>query len=153
MQLKWGIVGTGRICQDFCHSLLTCDSHEHAIVAVGSRNKTQADQLVKELGLTNQTRTYGSQEEVFQDPNVDIVYIGAIEQVHRDLCIKALNHDKHVLCEKPLAMNAAEVQEIIDTARKTKKFMMEAIWSRFFPIYNDLRDAVKQIGTVKSKNR
>jgi predicted dehydrogenase len=46
-------------------------------------------------------------------------------------------------------MNTAEVQEIIDTARKTKKFMMEAIWSRFFPIYNYLRDAVKQIGIVK----
>ena len=152
MQLKWGIVGTGRICQDFCLALSTCDSHEHLIVAVGSRNQAQADKFVKEFNFNHEVRTYGTQEEVFQDPNVDIVYIGTIEQVHRDLCIKALNHDKHVLCEKPLAMNAAEVQEIIEAAKKTKKFMMEAIWSRFFPIYNYLRDAVKQIGTVNTIN-
>jgi dihydrodiol dehydrogenase / D-xylose 1-dehydrogenase (NADP) len=149
MQLKWGIVGTGRICQDFCLALLTCDAHEQVIVAVGSRDKIQSDKFVKEYGLGGHVQTYGSQEEVFQDPNVDIVYIGTIEQVHRDLCIKALTYDKHVLCEKPLAMNEAETQEIVDAARKTKKFMMEAIWSRFFPIYNYLRDAVKQIGKVK----
>ncbi|CAF3128696.1 unnamed protein product [Rotaria socialis] len=148
MQLKWGIVGTGRICQDFCLALLTCDPHEHVIVAASSRDKTQADNFVRDFELGDQVRTYGSQEELFNDANVDIVYIGTIEQVHRDLCIKALTNNKHVLCEKPLAMNEAEVQDIVDTARKTKKFMMEAIWSRFFPIYDNLRDAVKQIGTV-----
>jgi dihydrodiol dehydrogenase / D-xylose 1-dehydrogenase (NADP) len=152
MQLKWGIVGTGKISQDFCLALLTCDSQEHVIVAVGSRDKIQADKFVKEFNLGNQVHTYGSQDEVFQDADVDIVYIGTIEQVHRDLCIKALNHNKHVLCEKPLAMNVSEVQEIINTAKKTKKFMMEALWSRFFPIYNCLRDAVKQIGTVDFMN-
>jgi dihydrodiol dehydrogenase / D-xylose 1-dehydrogenase (NADP) len=148
MQLKWGIVGTGKICEDFCLALLTCDSHEHAIVAVGSREKKKADEFVKKFNLGDQVRTYGSQEEIFQDSNVDIAYIGTIEHFHRDLCIKALNHDKHVLCEKPLAMNTGEVEEIIDAARKTKKFMMEAIWSRFFPIYDSLREAVKQIGKV-----
>jgi len=148
MQLKWGIVGTGKICQDFCLALLTCHANEHTIVAVSSRDKSQAEKFVKEYSLGDHVHIYGSQEEIFQDSNVDIVYIGTIEQVHRDLCIKALTHDKHVLCEKPLAMNEAEVQEIIDTAKKTKKFMMEAMWSRFFPIYNYLRDAVKQIGTV-----
>jgi len=151
MQLKWGIVGTGRISQDFCLALLTCDSNEHKIVAIGSREKSKADEFIKKFNLGNDVHTYGSQEDVFQDSNVDIVYIGTIEQYHRDLCIKALNHNKHVLCEKPLAMNTIEVQDIIDTARKTNQFMMEAIWSRFFPIYNYLRDAVKQIGIVKIK--
>jgi dihydrodiol dehydrogenase / D-xylose 1-dehydrogenase (NADP) len=148
MQVKWGIVGTGKICQDFCLALLTCDSREHLIVAVGSREKIKADEFVKRFNLGNEVRTYASQEEVFQDSNVDIVYIGTMERYHRDLCIKALNQDKHVLCEKPLAMNTGEVEEIIDAARKTKKFMMEAIWSRFFPIYDSLREAVKQIGKV-----
>lgn len=157
MQLKWGLVGTGKICQDFCLGLLTCDSHEHIIVAVSSRGKEKADEFVKRFNLGNQVQTYGSQEEVFDDENVDIVYIGTIEHYHKDLCIKALNHNKHVLCEKPLAMNTNEVQDIIDVAKKTNRFMMEAIWSRFFPIYNYLRDSVKQIGTVnliyKQKNK
>ena len=151
MQLKWGIVGTGRICQDFCLALLTCDRHEHVIVAVSSRDKVQADNFVKEFGLGNEVRTYGSQDELFQDANVDIAYIGTIEQVHRNLCIKALVNNKHVLCEKPLAMNVDETQQIVNTARKTQKFMMEAMWSRFFPIYDYLRDAVKQIGRVNFK--
>jgi dihydrodiol dehydrogenase / D-xylose 1-dehydrogenase (NADP) len=152
MQLKWGLVGTGNICEDFCLALLTCDSREHAIVAVSSREKTKADEFVKKFGLGNDVRTYGSQEEIFQDANVDIVYIGTISEYHRDLSVKALNNNKHVLCEKPLAMNTEEVQDIIDAARKTKKFMMEAIWSRFFPIYNHLRNAVKEIGTVNYQN-
>ena len=148
MQLRWGIVGTGRICQDFCQALLTCDAREHAIVAVGSRSKEQVDKFVREFALGDAVRTYGSQEEVLQDANVDIVYIGTIEQVHRDLCLKAFALDKHVLCEKPLAMNEAETREIIEAAKRSKKFMMEAIWSRFFPIYDHLREAVKQVGKV-----
>ncbi|CAF1192929.1 unnamed protein product [Adineta ricciae] len=148
MQLRWGIIGTGRICQDFCLALLTCDSKEHSIVAVGSRSKSQAEDFGREFQLDPQVQIYGSQDEVFQDANVDIVYIGTIEQVHRDLCIKALNHQKHVLCEKPLAMNTSEIEEIIAVAKKTKNFIMEGIWSRFFPIYNYLRDAVQRIGKV-----
>jgi dihydrodiol dehydrogenase / D-xylose 1-dehydrogenase (NADP) len=147
MQLKWGFVGTGNICADFCLALLTCDPQEHAIVAVSSREKIKADEFVKKFGLKN-VRTYSPQEEIFQDENVDIIYIGTINEQHRDLCVKALHSNKHVLCEKALAMDTGEVQDIIDAAKKTKKFMMEAIWSRFFPIYNHLRDAVKEIGTV-----
>lgn len=152
MQLKWAIVGTGRICEDFCQALLTCDRDEHAIVAVSSREKSKAEGLVKKFQLGENIRLYGSQEEIFDDEQVDIVYIGTIEEHHRDLCVKALNKNKHVLCEKPLAMDTKEVQEIIQAAKKTKKFMMEAIWSRFFPIYDHLREALKEIGTVKSSN-
>jgi dihydrodiol dehydrogenase / D-xylose 1-dehydrogenase (NADP) len=148
MQLKWGIVGTGRICEDFCLALSTCDIKEHIIVAVSSREKIKADEFVKKCQLGNDIRTYGTQEEIFDDTNVDIIYIGTIEEYHRDLSIKALNKNKHVLCEKPLAMNTTEVQDIINAAKITKKFMMEAIWSRFFPIYNYLRDTLKDIGTV-----
>ena len=150
MQLKWGIVGTGRICQDFCLALLTCDAQEHAIVAVGSRSKEQSEKFVRDFSLGDGVRTYGSQEEVWQDAGVDIVYIGTIEQVHRDLCVKALQK-KHVLCEKPLAIDEAEAREIVEAAKKSKKFMMEAIWSRFFPVYDHLRDALKQIGTVNER--
>ena len=147
MQLKWGIVGPGGICQDFCLALLTCDAQEHAIVAVGSRSKELSEKFVNEFSLSDCVRTYGSQEEVWQDPSVDIVYIGTIEQVHRDLCVKALQK-KHVLCEKLLAINEGEAREIVEAAKKSKKSMREAIWSRFFPVYDHLREAVKQIGTL-----
>ena len=151
MQLKWGIIGTGRICQDFCSALLTCKADEHRIVAVGSRDRQQAEKFVQELQLGNRVGIYGSQEQVFEDVNVDIVYIGTIEQVHRDLCLKAFEHGKHVLCEKPLAMNEAEARQMIEGAKKSKVFLMEAIWSRFFPLYDHLREAVKQIGKVNDQ--
>lgn len=153
MQLKWAIVGTGRICEDFCQALLTCDQQEHAIVAVSSREKSKAEGLIKKFQLGEHVRTYGSQDEVFDDDQVDIVYIGTIDEYHRDLCVQAMKKNKHVLCEKPLAMDTKEVQEIIDTAKATKKFMLEAIWSRFFPVYDYLRQAVKEIGTVRSREK
>lgn len=150
MQLRWGIIGTGRICQDFCLALLTCSADEHRIVAVGARTKAQSEKFVQDFSLGDDVRVYGTQEDVYRDENVDIVYIGTIEQFHRKLTIEALENEKHVLCEKPLAMNEDEVKQMIETARRKKKFFMEAIWSRFFPIYDHLRDAVKQIGTVKN---
>lgn len=148
MQLRWGIIGTGRICQDFCLALLTCDSQQHRIVAISSRHKQQSEDFVKNLSLDPSIRTYGAQEEIFTDEEVDIVYIGTIEQAHHRLCLKAFEHQKHVLCEKPLAMNEREAREIVEAAKKSKTFFMEAIWSRFFPIYDHLRAAVKEVGTV-----
>lgn len=148
MQLRWGIIGTGRICQDFCLALLTCEPAEHRVVAVGARSKAQAEKFVQDFSLGDDVRVYGTQEDVYRDENVDIVYIGTIEQAHRKLTIEALENDKHVLCEKPLGMDDNEVKDIVEAARRSKKFMMEAIWSRFFPIYDHLREAVKQIGTV-----
>jgi dihydrodiol dehydrogenase / D-xylose 1-dehydrogenase (NADP) len=128
MQLKWGIVGTGRICQDFCLALLTCHADEHRIVAVGSRTQQQADGFVKDLSLDDDVRTYSCQSDIFNDPHVDIVYIGTIEQVHHEQVIQALRHNKHVLCEKPLAMNEQQVQDMIDTAKIEKNFRFTIIY-------------------------
>ncbi|CAF1563017.1 unnamed protein product, partial [Didymodactylos carnosus] len=118
---------------------------EHSVVAVGSRKQEQADKFATEFKIP---QSYGSYTACMSDANVDIVYIGTIEQLHRDLCLTAFQANKHVLCEKPLGMNSAEVEEILSTAKKSKVFFMEAIWSRFVPIYDDLREALKEIGTV-----
>lgn len=103
----------------------------------------------------------------------DIVYVGSYNNRHKEHAVEALNAGKHVLCEKPLAMDPEEVKEIVDAAKKNKRFFMEvcqggwravcaesrsfksdlqAIWSRFFPIYTELRDALdkKLIGEAKS---
>jgi len=145
MQLKWAIIGTGNICRDFAIAMSTCDPAEHQIVAVGSRDENKAQKFAADFKIP---KSYGTYEAAMLDPNVDIVYIGTIEQIHRDLCLKAFQAKRHVLCEKPLGMNSREVEEINAAAKKSGKFFLEAMWSRFFPVYDDLREAVKNIGTV-----
>lgn len=87
---------------------------------------------------------YNSYEELATDPNIDIIYIATTNQLHMDNTILALNNKKHVLVEKPMAVNSEQVQKIIDTAKNNNVFLMEAMWSRFFPIMYKLRELLVQ---------
>jgi len=67
------------------------------------------------------------------------VYIGTLNPQHKEQTIMALNAGKHVICEKPLGMNKREVEEMIAAAQANKRFLMEAIWTRFTPAFNRVR--------------
>lgn len=84
----------------------------------------------------------------------DIVYIGAQNPQHLEIAMLMLEHGKHVLCEKPLCMNEKEVQRLIKYAEIKKLFLMEAIWSRFFPSYQYLRRQIDSgnLGTIEAVN-
>lgn len=69
----------------------------------------------------------------------DIVYIGVIHPQHFDIAMLMLQHGKHVLCEKPLTLNLKQTTELINYARRKKLFLMEAVWSRCFPVYDAIR--------------
>ena len=75
---------------------------------------------------------------VFQD----IVYIGAIHPQHFDIAMLMLKHGKHVLCEKPLTMNLKQTTELINYAKSKNLFLMEAVWSRCFPVYDTVRKEI-----------
>ena len=68
------------------------------------------------------TKAYGSYEELAQDNDVDIVFVGTIHPTHYDCCMKMFEYNKHVLCEKPLTMNAVQTKQLIETARSKKLF-------------------------------
>ena len=68
-----------------------------------------------------------------RDPEVEIVYVNVIHPFHKNGVSLALNHNKHILCEKPFTMNAKEAEELIQLAREKKCFLMEGFWTRFFP--------------------
>lgn len=72
----------------------------------------------------------------------DIVYIGAIHPQHFDIAMLMLKHGKHVLCEKPLTMNLKQTTELINYARSKNLFLMEAVWSRCFPVYDVIRKEI-----------
>jgi len=147
MSLRWGILSAGLISHDFCIGLSTLPKDEHEIIAVGARNEESAKAFAKTHGIPT---SYGSYDELIRDPNVEVVYIGTIHPHHLTLAKQALDNGKHVLCEKPLCMNLKGTQELIDHAKKRKLFLMEAVWSRFFPAYIRLTEEIEKgsIGDV-----
>lgn len=73
----------------------------------------------------------------------DVVYIGAVNNVHFEIGMMMLDNGKHILCEKPLCMNEKQAKQMLDHAKNKKLFCMEAIWSRCFPAYDFLKDRIK----------
>lgn len=140
MPLNWGIASAGKICHDFVNALGTLSDNDHKAVAVAARDLKRAEEFAK---LHDIEKHYGSYEELAQDENVKVVYIGVLNPQHYSVAMLMLENGKHVLCEKPLCMNEKEVKKLIAYAERKKLFLMEAIWSRFFPSYAYLQKQIK----------
>ena len=147
--IKWGIVGLGGIAHDFVKDLLLVQ--DTSIAAVASRTLEKAKNFAQKYGVS---KAYGSYTELFQDPEVDIVYIATPHDSHTALSVEAMDAGKHVLCEKPLAVNEIQVKNIIAAARRNQVFMMEAFWTRFNPAIRKALELVQQgeIGEVNYIN-
>lgn len=135
--IRWGIAATGKIAGQFAAGLAMVDDAE--AVAVGSRAQTSADAFGDRWGIP---RRHGSLDALAADPEVDVVYVASPQSVHHDDVVRFLRAGKHVLCEKPFALNAAEAEAMVGEARKRGLFLMEAIWSRFLPAYVALREVL-----------
>lgn len=120
--LKWGILGCGKISHDFTTALSALPPGEHEVIACGARRLESAQEFATSHGIP---KAYGSYQELVQDPEISVVYIGAINPQHKDLAKLALTHGKGVLCEKPLCINVKETQELVTCARENKVFLME----------------------------
>ena len=143
---RWGIASAGLISHDFSNAL-SIYPDQHKVVAVAARSLDRAREFANRFGIKN---AHGSYEALAADPDVEVVYIGSINTEHVKLCKMMFAAGKHVLCEKPLGLNVRETKEIVDSAKKNKVFLMEAIWSRFTPSYIKVREDIKKgvIGDV-----
>lgn len=148
MATRWGICSAGKISHDFSVALRTLTPEEHEIVAVAARDLKHAEEFAKKHNIP---RAYGSYDELAKDPNIDVVYIGTIHPQHLSTGKLFMKSKKNVLIEKPLAMNSREVQELITAAQDNSVFLMEAIWTRFFPASLEVRRLLAQgeIGDVQ----
>jgi len=117
------------------------------IVACAARSLESAKQFSK---THNIPVAYGSYEELVKDKNVDIVYIGSLHNSHYEHTVLSLNHGKHVLVEKPAGINLKEVQAMYKLAAEKNLFLMEGVWSLFFPAYLKVQELIKNgaIGDV-----
>jgi predicted dehydrogenase len=146
--IKWGIVGPGKIAVKFAEDLNLVNN---AIIhAVASRDKQRAQDFAKKFNIQH---SYGSYDALFGS-DVDVIYVATPHVFHKDLTIQAMKNGKHVLCEKPLGVNMAEVSEMLETARDNKVFLMEALWSRFNPSIASVKTKIEEglIGEVKYIN-
>ena len=130
--IRWAILGPGRISRKFAAGLR--EAAGAVLVAVGSRNQDRADAFAAEFATAaGPLRAHGSYADLAADPDIDAVYIGSPHDGHAAHTLLCLEHGKHVLCEKPLALNAGQAAEMIATARGRNLALMEAVWTRFLP--------------------
>jgi predicted dehydrogenase len=127
-------LGPGRIAQQFADGLKVIDGA--ALYAVASSSLERAVAFADKNGGEI---TYDSYEALVNDPNVDAVYIATPHRFHLENTLLCLNAGKAVLCEKPLTVNAAETRLLIETARAKNVFLLEALWTRFLPVYAQIR--------------
>ncbi|WP_172251654.1 Gfo/Idh/MocA family protein [Saccharibacillus deserti] len=125
-KIKWGILGTGWIAEQFAADLKHASNGE--LYAIGSRTLESASKFADKFGAPV---SHGSYEELANDPDVDAIYVATPHPFHKENVLTALNGGKAVLCEKPFTVNSRELEELIVTAREKKLFLMEAMWSRF----------------------
>ncbi|XP_066919680.1 trans-1,2-dihydrobenzene-1,2-diol dehydrogenase-like [Clytia hemisphaerica] len=143
--LRWGIFSAGKISNDFCVGLTTLPTEDHVIQHVGARNSDKAKEFADKFHIP---KSSGSYVEVAKDADVDVIYVGAINTAHKELCLLALEHGKAVLCEKPATMNGRELEEVLKKAEEKNLFYMEAEWTRFFPLYQELKPKLKVDGAL-----
>lgn len=145
--IRWGIVGTGHIAGKFADTLKAMDDRAMAY-GVASRNYGKAYRFVQEHDVE---KAYECYEQLLGDPKIDAVYVASIHPVHLDQVLAAMRAGKHVLCEKPVGMNAAQVEQMIQTAYDCDVFFMENMVTRFLPVTRKIFEWVDEgrIGEVR----
>ncbi|CAL8142793.1 unnamed protein product [Orchesella dallaii] len=144
MALKWGILSCGKISSDFVAALTAYSEDQHKVVACAARSLDSAKQFAEKYGIP---KAYDSYEELVKDPEVQVAYIGSVNNQHLPLGKLAMENGKNVVIEKPMGINVRETKELIELARAKKVFLMQGIWSRFFPAYQRIREELGK-GTI-----
>jgi predicted dehydrogenase len=145
--VRWGILGPGRIAEKLVRDFAVVPNA--VVTAVASRSPDRAKDFASRHGIP---RVHGSYEGLFGDPEVDAIYIATPHRQHRDVAIAALEAGKGILLEKSFTTTVAGAEAIIATARRTGRFAMEAMWTRFQPLIVEARALLARgiIGEVRA---
>ena len=127
-KIRWGILGTGNIAHQFARGLMGLTDAE--LVAVGSRKPDHAASFANEFNIP---RVHVGYEALAKDEHVDVVYVCTPHPMHAENAVLCLENGRHVLCEKPFTVNHKEALEVVNTAKKYNRFLMEGMWTRFIP--------------------
>ena len=137
--IRWGICGTGAIAAEFVEALANVADAEAS--AVASNDQDRSDHFGESHAIA---RRYGSYEEMAGDGDLDVIYVASTQQRHMRDTLLFLEAGRHVLCEKPFALNTSQVETMIAAATANDRFLMEALWSRFLPSYLRLAELLAE---------
>lgn len=145
-KIRWGIMGAGAVIHRWIKGAVQLEDLE--IKAISSRCVASAKEVAERWDIPC-VMTY---DEMVNCPDIDIVYIAVPHIVHRELALKAMNAGKNVLLEKPATVNAEEFQELIECAKINNVFLMEAVWTRFFPVIQKALNYIEngRIGEIRT---
>ena len=143
-RVRFGLVGTGRITDWVLRGARQDPRFEAA--AICSRSLDKARDFAASHAIP---KAYGRLEDLLADPEIDAVYIGTPNHTHAPITLECLAAGKHVLCEKPLALNAAQGREMVSAARKAGKVLMEAMISTLSPNWLDVCARVSDIAPLR----
>lgn len=143
--VRWGIIGTGNIANKFARAVKNADGG--VAVAVASRSMDKSREFANKHGIEN---CFASYEELLCSDMIDAVYIALPHVYHTEYSIRALRAGKHVLSEKPIAVDCEELERLEKEQKSSGKFVMEALWTRFLPVTNKLKELCSEgeIGEV-----
>jgi predicted dehydrogenase len=142
----WGIIGPGKIANKFALALKLVPGARLGAIASRNAEKSRAFAATHDA-----PHIYDNYAALAADPTIDAIYIATPHGFHAEHALLCLRKGKAVLCEKPMALFAREVQHMIDASRENNAFLMEAMWTRFIPLMGAVIDLVDsgQIGVVK----
>jgi len=124
---------------------------KHEVLAVASSSSAdRAQKFIKDFSCPPGTRAYGSYEELVKDKDVDVIYVATPHSHHYQNTMLCLEAGKHVLCEKAFTVNAPQAKKLVEVARSRSLFLMEAVWTRCFPLSIQIRKLIQDgaIGSV-----
>lgn len=146
--VRFGIIGTGRISDWVLRG--AAQDPRIRVSAVCSRTAEAAEAFIARNPLAKGAKVYTSVEEMVEDPQVDAVYVGTPNQTHCGYTVTALKAGKHVLCEKPLAINAAEGRKMVAAAEESGRLLMEAMVSTLNPNFLEVASRINEIAPVRN---
>jgi len=142
--VRWGFIGAGYVASRAMAPAVHAASGAE-LYAVASRDAARSAEL-------EPTVVHNSYSDLIDDPNVDAVYISLTNVQHKEWVVAALEAGKHVLCEKPLALNAEEVRIMLNAAERHQRMLVEAVWTRWQPRMKRMAEVIQRgdLGNVLS---
>ena len=126
---RWGILGPGIIAHEFANDFQFVENAE--LIAVASRNLSRAEEFATKYNIPS---AYGSYETLYQDQNIDAIYIATPHNFHLQQSLDALKQGKSVLCEKPITISPQELELLLKGAQESNAYLVEGMWTYFLPV-------------------
>lgn len=143
LTLKWGVAGVGMITHDFLTAMATLPADQHKVVAIAGKDLDRVHRLAT---LHKISTAYEGYDSLARDESIEIVFVSVLNLQHYEITKLMLENGKHVLCEKPMGMTYNQTKSLVDLAREKKLFLLEGMWSRFFPAYDALDQHISSGG-------